>query len=132
MNLPVYFSEDINNQIQYIKSHNQNNDGYSEWKAYMDWIVHYLSKPSVAWDYAQECVQNENGIIFFDKFGYILEYIIKIDEETSQAYVLIIHMDFKLKNFGLLENKQSNGKRIISETGLREIIAESIRKALTN
>lgn len=132
MNLPIYFAEDVNNYIQYIKSHNQYNDGYSEWKEYLVWIVHHLSKSSVAWDYAQECTQNENGVIFFDKFEYSLDYIIKIDEETSQAYVSIIQIDLNLERFGLEENKQRNGKLIIPESKLRKIIAESIRKVLYN
>lgn len=132
MSLPVVFTKELGDYIQYIKFRNQNNDGYVEWKEYLDWIVHHLSKPSIAWDYAGDCKTDENGITFFDKFGYSLDFIVKIDEDTTQAYVSIIKMDLNLDGFGLVENRQRNGKVIISESRLRKIIAESIRKVLYN
>ncbi len=44
MSLPVVFTKELGDYIQYIKFRNQNNDGYVEWKEYLDWIVHHLSK----------------------------------------------------------------------------------------
>ena len=132
MSLPVYFAADVANYLQYIKSRNQSNEGYSEWKEYVDWIVHHLSASSIAFDYAEECECDEYGVIFFDKLGYSLEYIVKIDNETSQAYVLIIQMDFNLGRFGLVENMRRKGTLIVSESRLRKIISESIRKVLYN
>ena len=91
-----------------------------------------MARADLICDYAEECGCDEYGVIFFDKHGYSLEYLVKIDNETSLAYVLIIQMDFNLGRFGLVENMRRKGTLIVSESRLRKIISKSIRKVLYN
>ena len=133
MTIPVYFTQEICDRIMYIKNRNQHNpEAKSQWKDYLLWILKYLSNPSIAFDYAGRFVQDEDGIIFFDSFGYSLDFIVKIDKETTQAYVSIINIDLNLEEFGLVESKQRKNTLIITETKLRRIIAEYIRRVLYN
>ena len=61
------------------------------------------------------------------------KFVLKEDKPPIRLpVVLIIQMHFNLGRFGLVENMRRKGTLIVSESRLRKIISESIRKVLYN
>lgn len=98
--LPVKFSVKIANKINVIYEYNQNNiNGLSKWLDYLEWLKIYMSKRSVAWDYANQNTKFPNGTRYVNKLD--IGYTVKCD--AKGAYVYIFMLNLKLQEFGLKE-----------------------------
>ena len=126
--LPVRFSESLSQTIEVIKQHNLNNCiQYEKWyKEHLLYMLRTISTPSVAFDYANQSEHHKDGTIIGHGFAYTIE----TDEPTQSTYVYIMNMDLCLDEYGLMESKHGRNALIITESKLRRIIAESIRKVL--
>jgi len=134
--LPIYFSIEINDEIESVKSVNLGNARQlSEWKEYLLRALDYVSNPSIAWDYACRYKQLPNGSIRLKEVGYNIEYVIISDDNSCQ--ICISKMDLKLEEYGLeppdlAENhsQTQHGNMIISQSDICRIVESAVRKYL--
>lgn len=159
--LPVVFSPSINKEIELIDEFNQPfGDSLYEWYDYIDGIIDYLSYAKIAFDYANRFRRLPNGCPFVEDFEYNVGFSVKTNKRTHKAYVYVFMINLKAKEFGLkippkvpmnisrervataatplgygadyVSENRNLQKLIISESRLRKIISESIRKVLYN
>ncbi len=159
--LPVVFSPAINKEIESIDEYNQPlGDALDEWNDYLEGIRDYLSYAKIAFDYANRFRRLPNGCPFIEDFGYNVGYSVKTSKRTHRAYVYVFMINLRTEEFGLkippkvpmnisgeriataatpfgygadyVSENRNPHKLIISESRLRKIIAESIRKVLYN
>ena len=137
--LPVVSSKKINAEITAIETYNQNNrEGISQWRDYLNGLKNYISNPVIAWDYANRYHHTKKGAIYLNELGYNAIFMVLTNNQTQQAYVYLFWIDLKPEEFGLKvpptlnENKQPITKIVycLSEKQLRNIIKESIKKVL--
>lgn len=99
----VGFSSNITKQIEAIKNYNQNNiDGLSKWRDYLDGMKKYISNPVIAWDYTNRHQRFPNGTMFISDFDYNIGYTIKTNNTTQQQYVYVFMANLKPDEFGLI------------------------------
>ena len=133
--LPIIFSSDLFNNIKRVSSININNETINEWYDFLETIKRHYSYSSIAWDYANNQVdeiKNNNDL------GYNVVFTIKIDETDNEVYVEIINFDIVsvARDLGmnvpydLCENEHRNNKIIIEESQLRQIIRETLKRIL--
>lgn len=159
--LPVVFSPAISKEIESILEFNQQlRNSLDEWTDYIEGIKNYLSYAKNAFDYANRFRRLPNGCPFVGDFGYNVGYSVKTSKRTHRAYVYVFMINLRAEEFGLKIPPKIpmniSGERIataatpsgygadyvseirtpkklrISESRLRKIIAESIRKVLYN
>ena len=159
--LPVVFSDAINKEIDSIYSYNEKNgNGLSQLADYIDGISNYLSYAKIAFDYAHRFSRLPNGCYFVRDFGYNAGYTIKRSKKTQRAYVYVFMLNLKTDEFGLyippkislnisgdrvampatpygygadyVSETRYNRKVTITESDLRMMIRESLRRILYN
>lgn len=97
-NFLVKFSAKLAKKIKLISEYNHNNiEGVNKWLNYIDWIKSYISKRSIAWDYANQHIELPNGTRFIRKFN--IGYTVKTDSQGAYVYVFMI--DLKIEEYGL-------------------------------
>lgn len=131
--IPVRFSIKVSSKIDSIISHNKGNiQAISEWLEYLETVKNYVSNPVIAWDYTNRNIQLKNGTKFIQDFDFNIGYTIITDYTTNSPFVYIFMVNLKPQEFGLRECKRRRNAVTITESKLRRIIAESIRKILYN
>ena len=136
--LHVRLSYDIVNDIEAIEFNNQyNTEALSEWFKSLSAVINNISNPVIAWDYSGCNKHNSNGETYLNLFGYNIGYSIMFEDENTPPYIYIFYIDLKVNDFGLeesslYESKCYRSKNNITESKLRRIITESIRKVLYN
>ena len=131
--IPVRFSTKVSSIIDSIISHNKGNiQAISEWLEYLETVKNYVSNPVIAWDYTNRNIQLKNGTKFIQDFDFNIGYTIITDYTTNSPFVYIFMVNLKPQEFGLRECKRRRNAVTITESKLRRIIAESIRKILYN
>lgn len=131
--IPVRFSTKVSSKIDSIISHNKGNiQAISEWLEYLETVKNYVSNPVIAWDYTNRNIQLKNGTKFIQDFDFNIGYTIITDYTTNSPFVYIFMVNLKPQEFGLRECKRRRNAVTITESKLRRIIAESIRKILYN
>ena len=120
--LPIYFSREINNEIETIKAYNENNiEAIKQWQDYLIGMKSYISCPAIAWDNMGRYpkLRNNYRVKYINDFDYNVGLIIKTNMATNQTYVVIFKANLNPEEFGLIvppninENKKTN--QIISE-----------------
>ena len=71
-----------------------------------------------------------NGETYIDEMDMDVGFIIETDN-TANQYVYIFYLDLKTEDYGINESIKKKSA-ILTETVLRKIITESIRKILYN
>lgn len=131
--IQVRFSTKVSSKIDSIISHNKGNiQAISEWLEYLETVKNYVSNPVIAWDYTNRNIQLKNGTKFIQDFDFNIGYTIITDYTTNSPFVYIFMVNLKPQEFGLRECKRRRNAVTITESKLRRIIAESIRKILYN
>lgn len=129
--LPVRFSQEIANEIEWINFRNFGNDeALSQWNDYIETIICYISDPVIAWDNMNRYRHNSYGETFIKELGMDVGFIIEIDSHTNKSFVYVFHLDLNIEKFGLNESKDRNNIIILTESDLKIIIQECIKKAL--
>lgn len=135
--LTVSVSSKIKKSIAEIYKCNQDNPtALSQWARYIESIRSYISNPAIAFDYANRYAHYPNGAIHLVEMNYDVSFITKSNDTNEYAYVYIFGIDFKLKDFGLKdptimnELRKKKGTVIVTESKLRSIIRETLRRVL--
>ena len=130
----VAFSSKIRDQISEIDSYNHNNtEGLLQWYEYINVILDYMSNPVIAWDYLNRYKRGRRGSRFVSDLGFNIRYTILSNRNTSEPFVYIFMIDFKLDEYGLKDPSSLNeNKRIISltESHIRKMVRETLRRCL--
>lgn len=133
LKLPIVCSYQVYSFINDVSFRNQDKvEEIARFKEDISCILDHISNPVIAWNNAARYIYDDNGTIFFEDFGFKVDFMVMTDKVTQQNYIRVIYLEFNLEDFGLQENKRQNSKFTISESQLRNIITESIRKVLYN
>jgi len=127
--IPVRFSNEVAEGINYIDWKNYNNtESITQLHNYIDGLISWMSNPVIAWDYLNKYQHSENGTTRIIEHGYDISYRLTNDDDNNM-YILILDININYDEFGLIqENTQI---RHISESQLRRIIRESLKKVLS-
>ena len=121
--LPVRFSQEIANEIEWINFRNFGNDeALSQWNDYIETIICYISDPVIAWDNMNRYRHNSYGETFIKELGMDVGFVIEIDNHTNKSFVYIFYLDLNIEEFGLKESKQRNRTLIITEQQYNELL----------
>lgn len=138
--IPLIYSARIRREIKDAMDANQNNqEGLSKWKEYVDGITDYVSNRSIAFDYRNAYPHFQNGATFINDFGYNVGFNFIEDSTTGQLMIFVFMVNLNLEEFGLKEpqNEQNNNmeklihmerKHQINEARLKRIVSESISR----
>lgn len=138
--IPLIYSARIRRKIKDVMDANQNNrEGLSKWKEYVDGITDYVSNRSIAFDYRNAYPHFQNGATFINDFGYNVGFNFIEDSTTGQLMIFVFMVNLNLEEFGLKEpqNEQNNNmeklihmerKHQINEARLKRIVSESISR----
>lgn len=127
-NLPVVFSEKLNEKIQEIINYNKHNKyGLSEWLKSLIHLSEYISKRQIAFDYGGQHNYDryeENKTITITKIYYVTYKI--NEDENGRTYVEIVSTKLKPLDYGLeIPPSFTEGKNISNKyMGVRDYIME--------
>lgn len=125
----VYFSDELKLKINTIYIHNQDKpQALSQWNEYLEWIRKYMSTPSIAWNYANQHIEQPNGTYFAEAYGCNIIYSIETD--ANGIYVLIHQVNLKPQEFGLNEAKRLYQTITLTEAQFKKMLTECITKIL--
>jgi len=126
--IPVRFSNEVAERISYIDWKNYNNiESIVQLHNYIVGLISWLSNPVIAWDYLNKYQHSKNGTTRIVEHGYDVSFRLNSDDNNI-LYILILGININVDEFGLIqENIQL---KQISESQLRRIIRESIKKVL--
>lgn len=128
--LPVIISYEIDNEISTIEAKNIDNEyAITQWKDCLSVIINQISKPSIAWDNIGIYRHEPNGETHANIFGHDISFTIETDR-MGKNYVDISYFDLKPEDYGLIECQHRIEKLLISESLLRSIIRESLKRIL--
>lgn len=120
--LPVRFSQEIANEIEWINFRNFGNDeALSQWNDYIEGIILHISDPVIAWDNMNRYRHTSNEETFIKENGMDVGFLIEIDNDTNQSFVYVFYLDLNIDEFGLVESKQRGKKLIITEQQYNEL-----------
>lgn len=129
--LPVVCSEEVKNTIESIVSQKQDNPNeLAEWKEDILCLLNYISNPVVAWDYIGKYPHDENGTVFFEDFGYKIDYIVMTGNDDKN-YVSVIYAELNPGNFGLRENREKNNCLLVAEYQSGNLFQQCAREVLS-
>lgn len=130
--LPVIFSRKIKDKISAIKAYNQGkSNALSQWYQYLNDIVSYIEKRSIAFNYSGISSLLPNRTNYNNDMGYGIGYKIMINENDC-AFVYIFMVNLNPESFGLKvpPTLKENKSIRLTESQLRKIIRETLLKAL--
>ena len=111
--LPVVFSDDVINEINYIRERNLFEiEGLSRLFSYIKGIEDHISNRAIAFGYGSNYTMYSNGITYVYEMGVV--FCLKDDSE--KVFIEITRIDLNLEDFGLQENWNVDISRIITET----------------
>ena len=111
--LPVVYSDDVINRLNYIKERNQfEKEGLSRLFSYIKRVEKHVSNRAIAFDYGNNYAIDSDGTIIAYDMGVCFWLV----DNSGVIYVQIISIDLNLEDFGLQENKKVDISRIITET----------------
>lgn len=135
--LTVSISSKIKKSITDIYKCNQDNPtALSQWARYIESIRSYISNPTIAFDYANRYAHYPNGAIHLVEMNYDVSFITKSNNTNEYAYVYIFGIDFKLKDFGLVdpsnmyESRKRTKKIRLTESEFHRLISKCVKKIL--
>lgn len=129
--MSVRFSAKVTSKIDSIISRNQNNkQAISQWLEYLETVKNYVSNPVIAWDYTDRNVQFPNGARYIRDFDFNIGYSIIADYTTDIPFVYIFMVNLNHHEFGLKESTYKGEVIAITETDLRKMVKECIRKVI--
>ena len=130
--LPVVCSDEVNYMIDYIVSRNQNQPyELKQWEDDVLSVLDHISNPNIAWNNEGRYDCDDDGIVYFDEYGYRFDYVVMTDESTHKNYVRVIYAELNPTRFGLIENKQRKGKLILTESDIRKIVRRVINEMIS-
>ena len=125
--LPVRFSQEIANEIEWINFRNFGNDeALSQWNDYIEGIILHISDPVIAWDNMNRYRHTSNEETFINENGMDVGFLIEIDNHTNQSFVYVFYLDLNIDEFGLVESKQRGKKLIITEQQYNELMQKPL------
>ena len=111
--LPVVYSDDVINKIEYIKENNLfEKDGLGMLFSHIKGIENYISNRAIAFDYGNNFARDTDGTVIVYDMGISFLLV----DKSGVIFDEIVGMDLNLEDFGLQENRNINISRIITET----------------
>ena len=96
-------------------------------------MIDYLSNPVIAWDYVGRHTQFPNGAKFIRDFNYNIGYTIKTNDTSNRTYVYVFMLNLNPEEFGLkVPPTLKENKIVLTESNLRKIISETLKRLLCN
>lgn len=111
--LPVVYSDDVINKIEYIKENNLfEKEGLERLFFHIKGIENYISNRAIAFDYGNNFARDTDGTVIVYDMGISFLLV----DKSGVIFVEIVGMDLNLGDFGLQESRNVDISRIIAET----------------
>ena len=128
--LPIYFSREMNDEIETIKAYNKKNVlAIQRWQEYLKSMKSYISSPTIAWDNMGRYPKPRNNyrVKYINDFDYNVGLIIKTNVATNQTYVVIFKANLNPEGFGLIVPPSMNENRHIDNI-ITEVINQYLKQ----
>ena len=142
--LPVLLSSEVEDFIEAIDHSNRFNEKELVQFYYdLEGLIAWVSNNSIAWDNSNNFRHFNNGTTYFERFGFKMTYVIKVNETTHQSFVYILTLKFNFDDYGLqippyITENNNNTKRQntmkqkirLTEGDLHRIVRQCVNEAL--